>query len=717
MKTGKKVLITSALPYVNAVPHLGNIIGCVLSADVFARFSRSRGNDTLYICGSDEHGTTTEVKAMEEGLTPKQICDKYHAIHADIYKWFNISFDYYGRTSSLTHHKITQDIFLKLHENGFIAEDFLDELYCNTCKKSLADRFVEGTCPHCGYENARGDQCDKCGHMINPFELKNPKCKVCGNPPVKKTVKHLFLDLPKLENEIDSWVEVASTEGEWSENTIQYTRAWLREGLKKRCISRELKWGIPIPLKGFEHMVFYVWFDAPIGYISITADHTKDWKNWWNHPEEVKLYQFMGKDNVPFHTILFPGTELGTREKYTMVHHLSTTEFLNYEDAKFSKSRGTGVFGDDAKSTGIPSDVYRYYLLINRPEKSDTVFSWDDFQEKLNAELLANLGNLVNRTLVFISKYYDSKIPEAHMGPAELELISKAKDHYAKITQLLDHVKIKDALKETMAFLNVANKYFQDSQPWKTVKEDKARADASMYVLANIVKDTAILIEPFLPDTSRRINEQLNIKQHSWKDLGVTCIKPSHAIGKPEALFAKLENEQKEELKKRFGEKKEEKPKKSGLDLLNLKVARIIHAEPHPKADKLMIIKLDLGQGEERQIVSGIREHYTSEDLVGKKIIVVYNLKPATLRGVESRGMLLACTNDDGKLGLLTVDEPAGTVVHVKGHKENPDEITIDEFLSVGLSAKNKHAFAEGKQLFALSTPVTIDKDVEGKVR
>jgi len=410
----RNILITSALPYVNNVPHLGNIIGCVLSADVFARYCRIRGYNIIYICGTDEYGTATETKAMEENCSPKEICDKYHAIHRDVYKWFDISFDHFGRTSSPQQTEICQAIFNKLWENEWLSENTMQQLYCESCQKFLADRLVDGTCPTpgCNYESARGDQCEKCGKLLNPTELIDPKCKVCRNTPDIRGTNHLFLELPLLREQLEKYISEMSVARNWSQNAIQATNAWLKEGLRPRCITRDLKWGVPVPHEKYKEKVFYVWFDAPIGYISITACYTPEWEKWWKNPENVELYQFMGKDNVPFHTVMFPSTLLGTGENWTLMKTISVTEYLNYENGKFSKTKGVGVFGNDAKDTKIPPEVWRYYLLTNRPEVSDTLFTWGDLQAKLNSELLSNLGNFINRVLSFISKPAGSGLRE-----------------------------------------------------------------------------------------------------------------------------------------------------------------------------------------------------------------------------------------------------------------------------------------------------------------
>ncbi|MBU2561755.1 MAG: methionine--tRNA ligase [Nanoarchaeota archaeon] len=695
----KKILVTSALPYVNNVPHLGNIIGCVLSADVFVRFSRARGNETLFICGTDEHGTATETKALEEGLTPKQICDKYYKIHKDIYEWFGCSFDVFGRTSTDTHTEVTQSIFKRILDKGFITKGELEQTYCPKCDKFLADRFVEGTCPHCGYESARGDQCERCGKLLNPVELLNSRCKVCSSKPVVRKSDHLFLDLPKIGPELEKWSVQQAEQGFWTQNAVTVTKAWFKEGLKERCISRDLKWGVPIPLDGYTSKVFYVWFDAPIGYISITKHAFPDsWEEWWRGGD-VKLYQFMAKDNIPFHTIIFPATMLATRDSWTMLHHIDSTEYLNYEGGKFSKSAGTGVFGDDAKSTGIPADVWRYYLISGRPEGADAYFSWKEFQDKNNNELLANLGNFINRTLTFTQKYFEGKVPKKELADKDDKLIQEVSSQIAKVIELLENVKERDALKEVMQISRLGNQYFQENAPWNLVKQDAGeegmrRCATVINVCCNLVRTLAVVIEPFLPSTSREIFGQLNIdcsgcsieyKMH-------LDLEPGHAIGEPKVLFRKLEDKEIDGFRKRFAgrkrsaEPKTEEPVKMEEFPADLRVAKVLSVDDHPDAGKLYVLQIDLGT-EKRQLVAGLKAYIPRENLLDRHIIVVCNLKPAKLRGIESRGMLLAA-DDGNKVVLLEApDSDPGDEVTLKGvpNTEHFRELTVDEFFRLSL--------------------------------
>ena len=702
-KIFKKTIVTSALPYVNNVPHLGTMM-CIVSADVYTRFLRANGEEVISVLGTDEHGTTTETIAMKMGMTPQQAVDHFFNIHKEIYAWFNCDFDCFGRTSSPENTEITQDIFLKLHKNGYIVEREIEQMYDPEANKFLSDRFIEGTCPYCKYEEARGDQCENCSKLLNPTQLINPKSKLTGATPIVKKTKHLFIKLNELQPLLEKFV--TEQESKWSDNARTTTRAWLKEGLKERAITRDLDWGIKVPLAGYENKVFYVWFDAPIGYIAITKANRDDWEDWWKNPNHTRLVQFMGKDNIPFHTILFPASLIGTNEKYTLLDTISVNEYLNYEDLKFSKSRGIGIFGDDAKETGIPADAWRYYLMMNRPEKTDTKFMWKDFQDKINSELVGNLGNLVNRTLTFVKKFTDSKVNEIETPLGYNQEIEDIKKAYSKI-------ELKKAIKLIMALSKKGNQYFQENEPWKTIKDNPKKAKNDLAVLVNLIKDLSILIHPIMPEIATSIQKQLDVSYgFSFKALDKKI--KNQDIGEPSALFSKLEDATVAELSEKFSGKQEKK--ESNASKIDLRVAKIISVEKHPNADKLYIEKLDLGD-EKRTIVSGLVPHYTPEELVGKKIIIVYNLASAKLRGVLSQGMLLAAGSGK-EVGVLHVpDAKQGTRVTFSGIESKPaKEITVDEFFTVSMEANNGTVTADGYELIA-DGKILVDKGINGKVK
>lgn len=691
MPKARKILVTSALPYVNNVPHLGNIVGSVLSADVFARAMRLEGNDVLYICGTDEYGTTTEAKALEEKTTPQKICDKYFEIHKKVYDWFNIEFDHFGRTSKPNHTKVVQDIFKKVQKNGFITEDETQQVYCKQCDKFLADRFVVGKCPYCKYIEARGDQCDNCGRLLTPVELESPACSIHGTRPELRKTKHLFLELEKLQKDLEKWSKKNSKE--WSQNAINITNAWFKDGLKKRAITRDLKWGVPVPYKGFENKVFYVWFDAPIGYISITQDLLKDdYKKWW-YNKDVELFQFMGKDNIPFHSIVFPAVEMAAKDKFTFVKTINATEYLNYEGGKFSKSRGTGVFGDDAMNSGIPADAYRYYLMATRPETSDSEFNWDKFRERLHNELVGNFGNLVNRFAAYLNKSYESNIENIELDNESKRLWDKIVVEEKVVLQLYKDCKLREALKQIMLISSLGNEYFQKREPWKSEKKD---AQITMRMIANIVKDLAILSKPFMPETSNKIFKQLNIKGGNFSELGKLSIK-KHKINKAEILFHKIEDKELAKLRDKFSGKKI--TSQDDFSKLDLVVGKIKSVEKHPNADKLLVEKIDLG-GEERQIVSGLAAHYKPNELIGKNVIIIANLKPATIRGTESKGMLLAASKGDKLKVLEAPKSKPGSRIFVNTIEQNPEkEIDIELFKKIKMTSNNGKAVYEGNTL------------------
>lgn len=720
----KKRLITSALPYVNNIPHLGNIVGCVLSADVFSRYCKLAGYETLFVCGTDEYGTTTETRALQEGLTPKSLCDKYHKIHKEIYEWFNIDFSIFNRTSDPKQTQIVQSIFWDLYNNGYIIEDKLIQPFCEKDKMYLADRFVEGTCPHCGFEQAKGDQCDNCGKLLDPAELKNSKCALCGEKPIFKETKHLFLDLEALKPQLEKWVDETAKKNRWSNNALATTKGWMEQGLKKRCITRDLKWGVKVPLEGYDDKVFYVWFDAPIGYISITASKCQDWEKYWKNPDETDLYQFMGKDNIPFHTVLFPSTLIGSKGNWTLLKTISSTEYLNYEDLKFSKSRGTGIFGDQAKETGIDPDLFRYYLLRNRPEKSDTQFFWQDFMDKANGEIIANYANLVNRVLQFIDKFFDGIVPEFDTENTVFEIVDIIEEK-KKIVEGFENIELKDVLLYILNICSIGNKYFQDSEPWALVKNDVEKTKTIIGSLCGFVKDITIFLNPYIPGVTKKVFEMLNLSydELNFERIGNYSNIKNKKINKPTILFNKLEKDKIDELKKKFSEKKEKKMENK-TDTANkdfskifLKVGKIVSIEKHPKADKLYVEKIDLGDGKVRQIVSGLVPFYKEEELLNKKIIVVYNLKPANLRGTLSEGMLLAAENQDRTIvEVLSPDCEVGTVVTLEGVTPQKDEVTIDEFFSYPLSVKDFSLNYQGKKLFGNGKEIKSTVIANGKV-
>ena len=718
----RKILITSALPYVNNIPHLGNLIQ-VLSADVFARFCRQRGYETLYVCGTDEYGTATETRALEEGITPRELCDRYNKIHNEIYAWFNIAFDKFGRTSTPEHTEITQDIFLKLDASGYITEKTTVQLYCEHDQRFLADRYVRGTCPNCGYAEARGDQCENCGKLLDPSDLVAPRCSVCGNEPVPRETSHLYIDLPSIRPKLEEWMDRASVEGFWSNNAVRMTKSWIRDGLRERSITRDLKWGIPVPKDGFRDKVIYVWFDAPIGYISITATHTKDWESWWKNPEEVKLYQFIGKDNIPFHTVIFPSSLLGSGERWTMLHHMSSTEYLNYEGGQFSKSRGIGVFGTDARDTGIPADVWRFYIFYNRPEKSDALFTWQSFQELVNGELIGNLANLVNRTVTFCHRSFEGRVPEVQ---GSSEFLREVVARESRITELLERVELRDAFREIFALSSFGNKAFQDGEPWKTVKADRDAAARLIHDLIYLVRDLAVLIRPYMPQTADRIASFLSHETVSWGCLGdFTGLGP---VANPEILFKRLEDDQIAELREQFSGSQKERAEKEEAKHedtarrfaaeVDLRVARIKEITRHPSADKLYVETIDVG-GSERTIVSGLVPYYAEEELRGRNIILVSNLKPAKLRGVESQGMLLAAEHE-GTVDVIFLDDAApGDRIEVSGFDhgaEPPAQISIDDFFSMPIAAEDSVLKVGGRELLCNGAPVRTRKVVSGKV-
>ena len=773
----KRRLITSALPYVNNIPHLGNLIQ-MLSGDVFARFCRLRGYDTLYICGTDEYGTATETRALEEKKTPRELCDYYFAEHTKIYDWFHIDFDKFGRTSNDECTEITQALFNDLDKAGLITEHTNKQLFCPHCNMFLSDRYVRGICPKCGADDARGDQCDGCGSLLDPIDLKEPKCVTCGSTPEVRETKHLYINLPAISSKLEAWMDKVSKDGKWSDNAINTTKSWLKAGLNERAITRDLKWGIPVPKAGYENKVFYVWFNAPIGYISITAQlanelkkagkQSFDWKSWWlpeeseeaKGKEDIELFQFIGKDNIPFHTVIFPCTLLGSGHNWTKLFHMSSSEYLNYEDGKFSKSRGVGVFGSDAIATGIPADAWRFYIFYNRPEKSDFQFTWKDFQEKMNSELIGNLGNLVNRTLLFVNKYYDGKIPEA---PVDEALWADIHQREEKIKELLEWAELKEAFHEMFAISDIANKAFQAAEPWKTRSTDPELAAKLIHNLCYVIKDLMIMMHPYMPQYTQKVMSYFGSSIFEsrvdlgskpgmgWAEVGKT--EGLTTVGPTEVYFKPMDKKTMESFRDQFsGNQKDRKeaqapaqpqkqqPKKQKAPEpevlpaaeqpayfaknIRLKVAKIVSVERNPESDKLYIEHLDDGSGEDRVIQSGLVPYLTPDQLLGKHIILADNLKPRKMRGVESRGMLLAADykDADGKDYVEVLSAPwaaPGTNVVLEGDDVNvakPDNIEADMFFSIEINVVDKSVEIGGKKLTADGKALTTEFTVNGGV-
>lgn len=711
----KKKLITSALPYVNNEPHLGNIIGCVLSADAFARYCRLQGYETLYVCGNDEYGTATETKAQEEGVSPREICDKYHVIHKKIYSYFNISFDAFGRTATEEHTETVQEIFKQIYRNDYIVAKETEQFYSESLGKFLADRLINGICPKCGYLDARGDQCDDCGTLLNPTELKEPKCSIDGKALTLKSTTNLYLDLPKLSDKLEEFQNKAIEEGFWPNNASTTTRAWMKRGLEPRAITRDLKWGIPVPQKGFEDKVFYVWFDAPIGYVSITRKaFPNSWKKWWKSPEDTELYQFMAKDNIPFHSVIFPATQIGTDDNWTMVHHLSSTEYLNYENTKFSKSRNIGVFGTDVIDSGIDVDLWRFYLLVNRPEKNDSSFSWQEFFDKVNNEFLDNIGNLVNRALVYCKNNFDGKLIKVEYSDSQLEFITKIQEMENKVTESFEKVGLREAFRLILMIGKAGNKFFQEQEPWVKIKENRDFVQGTVNILVHLIKDISIMLSPFMPDTSNKIINIINIDSPKWNNLGDFECLLNHTISKPEILFRKLDIK----LVEKFRVKYDGVEKVDPWHKVELKVGKVVEIQNHPTAEHLYVETIDCGEGRLRTIASGLVKYYQLEDILGKQVLVASNLKPVELSGIISEGMVL-CASKKKKMEIISTDgQEIGAVAHRKDEDvfQHDCEITIDEFKEAGLRTKDGVVQCNGVDILINSQPINTSVVLNSKV-
>ncbi len=677
----KRTTITAALPYTNGPIHIGHLAGVYVPADIYSRYLRLRGREVLFICGSDEHGVAIPMKAKKEGITPRELIDKYHEIIKKSFADFGIAFDNYSRTSAEIHHQTASAFFTRLHGQGDFIEEVSEQLYDPEARQFLADRFVVGTCPKCGHDSAYGDQCEQCGSSLNATDLINPRSVISGATPVLKKTKHWFLPLDRYEAFLKEWILDGHQE-DWKPNVYGQCKSWIDDGLKPRAVTRDLDWGIPVPLKGAEGKVLYVWFDAPIGYISSTkewaAREGQAWEPWWQDPG-TRLLHFIGKDNIVFHCIIFPAM-LKAHGGYILPENVPANEFLNLEGQKLSTSRNWAVWLHEylEEFPGM-QDVLRYTLTANAPETKDNDFTWKDFQARNNNELVAIFGNFVNRVSVLTGKYFDNLLPEpAALSPRDRETLEQLRAFPGRIADCLERFRFREGSQELMNLARLGNKYLADEEPWKVIKQDPKRVGTILFIGQQIAAALAVLSEPFLPFTASRLQQMLRMDTlpngYSWEQVnGPEYLLPAgHRLGDTQLLFRKVEDSEiQAQLDKLEATKKQNNmentslpPQKDTIQYddfgkMDIRVGTILEAEKMPKANKLIVMKVDTGI-DTRTIISGIAEHFTPEELVGKQVSVLVNLAPRPLRGVESQGMILLAEDADGKLVFVTPEQAVG---------------------------------------------------------
>ncbi|MBN2744264.1 MAG: methionine--tRNA ligase [Marinilabiliaceae bacterium] len=657
----KRTLVTTALPYANGPVHIGHLAGVYVPADVYVRYLRLKGEDVLMIGGSDEHGVPITLKAKKEGITPQDVVDKYHGIIKESFEKFGISFDIYSRTSSPVHHQTASDFFKTLYDKGEFIEKTSEQFYDQEAKQFLADRYITGTCPHCHKDGAYGDQCESCGTSLNALDLINPKSTISGSTPVMKMTKHWYLPLDKHEPFLRQWI--LEEHKEWKTNVYGQCKSWLDQGLQPRAVSRDLDWGVPVPVEGADGKVLYVWFDAPIGYISATKELTPDWEKYWKD-KETRLLHFIGKDNIVFHCIVFPSM-LKAEGSFILPENVPANEFLNLEGDKISTSRNWAVwlheYLEDFKDK---QDVLRYVLTAAAPETKDNDFTWKDFQARNNNELVAILGNFVNRAVVLTQKYYEGKIPTAgQLQDYDKETLAEITAIVARVEESLNLFRFREALREAMNLARLGNKYLADMEPWKLVKTDAERVKTIMNVSLQITANLGIVCEPFLPFTAAKIRNMVNLGSLTWSDAGRTdLLAPGHQTNEPELLFAKIEDAEIQLQLDRLAASKAANqaacsvadPAKENISFdefskMDIRVGTILEAERVPKTKKLMKLLVDTGI-DKRTVVSGIAEFFTPEEIIGRQVSILVNLAPRDLKGITSQGMILMAENADGKL-------------------------------------------------------------------
>ncbi len=667
-KDFKRYLITSALPYANGPVHIGHLAGVYIPSDIYTRYLRLRGRDVISVCGSDEHGVPITIKAKKEGITPQQVVDRYHAIIKDSFEKLGISFDIYSRTSSPVHAETASAFFRKLYDEGKFVEQTTEQFYDEEAKSFLADRYIVGTCPKCGADGAYGDQCEVCGSTLSPDELVNPRSTLSGATPVKRETKHWYLPLDQYEQMLREWI----LEGhkEWKSNVYGQCKSWLDGGLLPRAVSRDLEWGIPVPVEGAEGKVLYVWFDAPIGYISATKELTPDWEKYWKS-EDTKLVHFIGKDNIVFHCIVFPSM-LKAHGGYILPENVPSNEFLNLEGNKISTSKNWAVWLHEYL-VDFPGkeDVLRYALCATAPETKDNDFTWKDYQARNNNELVAVLGNFVNRALVLTKKYYDGEVPACgELTDYDRDTIAELSSIKASLESNIENYRFREALKDAMNFARIGNKYLADSEPWKLIKTDAERVKTILNIALQITANIAVAIEPFMPFSAAKILAMLQCEKFGWERLGaMDLLAAGHHIGEPSLLFEKIEDDVIQKQLDRLTEIAKQnaaadvkaEPQKAECTFdefqkMDIRVSTILEAEKLPKTKKLLKLTIDTGI-DKRTIVSGIAEHFTPEELVGQQVLVLVNLAPRDFKGITSQGMILMAEDATGALRLLQPNE------------------------------------------------------------
>lgn len=676
-----KKMITAALPYANGPVHIGHLAGVYIPADVYARFQRRAGKDVAFICGSDEHGIPITIRAKKEGVAPQDIVDKYHAIIKKSFEDLGISFDRYSRTTSKKHHQMSQDFFKTLYDAGKFTEETSEQYFDEQAGEFLADRYIVGTCPNCGNENAYGDQCEKCGSTLSPSELINPKSMLSGNVPVLKPTQNWYLPLNEYEDFLNQWI-IEGHKDDWKPNVYGQVKSWLNDGLKPRAMTRDLNWGVPVPLPNAEGKVLYVWFDAPIGYISFTQEwaeeNGKNWKDYWQS-ENSELVHFIGKDNIVFHCIIFPSM-MKAHGGYIMPTNVPAFEFLNLENEKISTSRNWAVWAHEyVQDFPNQQDALRYALLSSAPETKDNNFTWKDFQTKNNSELVGIFGNFINRVTVLTQKYYNGIVPQPNeFAQVDKDLYHEMQQIPEKIGKNLDEFRFRDALTEMMNLARLGNKYLADEEPWKVIKDNPERVKTQMFCALQVAGALAYLCEPFLPFTSQKMKSGLNLGNKNWYEvLNTPPIPTGHQINEMPLLFSKIEDEaieaQINKLEQTKINNQKTNPQANAMKehisfddfaKIDLRTATILEAEKVEKADKLLKLKVDTGV-DIRTVVSGIAESFSPEELIGKQVMILLNLAPRKIRGIESQGMLLLTTKADGKLAFVTPDETVANGVEI----------------------------------------------------